>query len=85
MQIMSQHQDGFIISQEDMKIRGMGDVLGRNQSGLPQFHYANIFEDQHVLEVARQEVGELLKTPERLSEEEILTLSQWVEKQMIEV
>ena len=85
MQIMSQHQDGFIISQEDMKIRGMGDVLGRNQSGLPQFHYANIFEDQHVLEVARQEVGQLLKTPERLSEEEILTLSQWVEKQMIEV
>ena len=85
MQIMSRHQDGFIISQEDMKIRGMGDVLGRNQSGLPQFHYANIFEDQHVLEVARREVGQLLKTPERLSEEEILTLSQWVETQLIEV
>lgn len=84
MKIIVQHQDGFLISQEDMKIRGMGDVLGRNQSGLPQFHYANLFEDQHILTVAREEVNELLKHPEKLLESEHKALDQWVETQLIE-
>ncbi|MGO4927325.1 ATP-dependent DNA helicase RecG [Fundicoccus sp. Sow4_F4] len=84
MKIIVQHQDGFLISQEDMKIRGMGDVLGRNQSGLPQFRYANLFEDQHILTVAREEVNELLKHPEKLLESEHKALDQWVETQLIE-
>lgn len=85
MKIMTDHQDGFIISQEDMKIRGMGDVLGRAQSGLPQFRYANIFEDEATLNVARQEVTELLKQTVHLSEEEQATLDQWVLLQEIEI
>lgn len=84
MEIITQHQDGFLISQEDLKIRGMGDVLGRNQSGLPQFHYANLFEDQHILSVAREEVNELLKHPEKLLEDERRILNTWVETQLIE-
>ncbi len=85
MEIITQHQDGFLISQEDMKIRGMGDVLGRNQSGLPQFHYANLFEDQHILTVAREEANELLKHPEKFLEDERIELEKWVETQFIEV
>lgn len=85
MEIITQHQDGFLISQEDMKIRGMGDVLGRNQSGLPQFHYANLFEDQHILTVAREEATELLKHPEKFLENERIILEKWVETQFIEV
>lgn len=84
MEIITQHQDGFLISQEDLKIRGMGDVLGRNQSGLPQFHYANLFEDQHILTVAREEVDELLKHPEKLLDDERKILNTWVETQLIE-
>src|SRR5699024_3584076 len=33
LDIMTQSQDGFFISQEDMKIRGIGDIMGRSQSG----------------------------------------------------
>lgn len=84
MEIITQHQDGFLISQEDMKIRGMGDVLGRNQSGLPQFHYANLFEDAHILTVAREEANDLLKHPEKLQENERIALEKWVETQLIE-
>lgn len=84
MEIITQHQDGFLISQEDMKIRGMGDVLGRNQSGLPQFHYANLFEDQHILTVAREEANDLLKHSEKLMEQERKELEKWVETQLIE-
>lgn len=85
MQIMVEQQDGFIISQEDLKNRGMGDILGRAQSGLPQFHYANIFEDGHILQVARQEVAEHIQHPERFTAEEMSQLSQCVSEQYIEV
>ena len=85
MQIMVEQQDGFIISQEDLKNRGMGDILGRAQSGLPQFHYANIFEDGHILQVARQEVAEHIQHPERFTAEEMAQLSQCVSEQYIEV
>ena len=85
MAIITKHQDGFLISQEDMKIRGMGDVLGRNQSGLPQFHYANLFEDQHILKVAQEEVNYLLKHPEIISDQEQTELDRWVENKTIEV
>lgn len=70
MEIITQHQDGFLISQEDMKIRGVGELLGESQSGLPKFHYADIFQDQHILEVARQDVTHLLGHAERLTPEE---------------
>lgn len=85
MKIMTDYQDGFVISQEDMKIRGMGDVLGRMQSGLPQFHYANIFEDEAILNVARQEVSSLLQHTVHMSEAEQATLDQWVLQQDIEI
>lgn len=85
MQIMAEHQDGFIISQEDLKIRGMGDVLGRAQSGLPQFHYANIFEDEAILNVAREEVKYLLQHSIHLEETEQNVLEQWVLQQNIEI
>lgn len=85
MQIMSEHQDGFIISQEDLKIRGMGDVLGRAQSGLPQFHYANIFEDEAILNIAREEVKFLLQHSLHLNETEQQVLEQWVLQQNIEI
>ncbi|MDO4432457.1 MAG: ATP-dependent DNA helicase RecG [Aerococcaceae bacterium] len=85
LQIMTEQEDGFVISQEDLKIRGMGDLLGRNQSGLPQFHYANIIEDQHILRVAMQEVTYYLQHPERMTPEEWDVLQQWTTTQSIEI
>ncbi|MCW6652613.1 ATP-dependent DNA helicase RecG [Aerococcaceae bacterium NML210727] len=85
MQIMVEQEDGFLISQEDLKIRGMGDILGRTQSGLPQFHYANLFEDRHILQVAQQEVAHYLKQPEQLSQTEYDKLTRWMTQQEIEI
>lgn len=85
MKIMLDTQDGFLISHEDMKIRGIGDVLGHAQSGLPEFHYANIFEDQKILEIARLEVVECLKHPYWLSQDEELKLEEWSKSQVIEL
>ena len=60
MEAMVQSQDGFYISEEDLKLRGMGDILGRDQSGLPQFAYANIVEDQHILTIAQEDVSGMI-------------------------
>ncbi|WP_446454872.1 ATP-dependent DNA helicase RecG [Tuanshanicoccus yangjingiae] len=85
LDIMTQTQDGFRISQEDMKIRGMGDLLGKNQSGIPQFHYANLIEDQHILTIARQEAKQLIEQPYLLSESEAARLQEWNQQLIIEV
>lgn len=85
MAIMEQSQDGFKISQEDMKIRGIGEVLGRSQSGLPQFKFANIFEDQHILQIAYQDVFYIMKHFSELSTQEQEELNKWVEMHLIEV
>ncbi|XJS09736.1 ATP-dependent DNA helicase RecG [Aerococcaceae bacterium WGS1372] len=85
LEIMETESDGFIISQEDMKIRGMGDILGQAQSGIPQFKYANLIEDQHIHDVARKEVNGLINHPLELTEEETKQINQWILEQRIKI
>ncbi|MEB3360384.1 MAG: ATP-dependent DNA helicase RecG [Synechococcales bacterium] len=54
LRVLEQSQDGFFISEMDMRFRGPGEVLGRRQSGLPDFALASLVDDQDVLEIARQ-------------------------------
>ena len=53
LKVMEQSQDGFFISEMDLRFRGPGAVLGTRQSGLPDFALASLVEDQEVLEIAR--------------------------------
>lgn len=53
MKIMTETTDGFKLSEEDLKLRGPGDVLGKKQSGLPEFKVADIIHDHRTLETAR--------------------------------
>jgi ATP-dependent DNA helicase RecG len=57
--VMTQTQDGFVISEEDLKLRGPGDFLGTRQSGLPLFCLADILKDQRILEAAREDAFSL--------------------------
>ena len=49
LKILEETNDGFIISEEDLRQRGPGDFLGENQSGLLKFKFANIFYDKRIL------------------------------------
>jgi ATP-dependent DNA helicase RecG len=53
LSVLEQSQDGFFISEMDMRFRGPGEVLGTRQSGLPDFALASLVEDQEVLNLAR--------------------------------
>ncbi len=54
LHVLEQSQDGFFISEMDLRFRGPGEVLGRKQSGLPDFALARLVEDQDVLNLARE-------------------------------
>lgn len=74
MEIMCQTNDGFVISEEDMKMRGPGDITGTQQSGLMQLKIADITKDGEILQQAREVAIQLLeKDPDLvLPENEIL-------------
>lgn len=85
MEIMTQTNDGFVISQEDMKLRGIGDVLGLNQSGLPQFNYANMIEDQAILKAAQNDVAQIVKQPTFIEIEEFERLNVMSQETTIQI
>lgn len=61
MRVMVDSTDGFVIAEEDMKLRGPGDIEGTAQSGMPfDLKIANIVKDQELLEVAREAASQVL-------------------------
>ena len=58
--VLEQSQDGFFISEMDLRFRGPGEVLGKRQSGLPDFALASLVEDQEVLNLAREAAEKLI-------------------------
>jgi ATP-dependent DNA helicase RecG len=53
LKVMRDTEDGFVIAEEDLRLRGGGEVLGTRQSGLPAFRIAMLPEHQDLLEAAR--------------------------------
>jgi ATP-dependent DNA helicase RecG len=70
LEILRETEDGFRIAEEDLRLRGEGDVLGARQSGLPGFQLAEIEAHQDLLERARAKAREVLESDPRLEAEE---------------
>ncbi len=68
LNIMRQTNDGFVIAEKDLELRGPGEFTGTRQSGLPEFQFGDLVRDRKWMEVARQEavshVSRLLGTSE---------------------
>jgi ATP-dependent DNA helicase RecG len=54
IKIMKETNDGFKIAEEDLDIRGAGEILGSKQSGVPNFKLSNLDKHKHLLEEARE-------------------------------
>ena len=57
---MRETEDGFRIAEEDLKLRGEGDVLGTRQSGMPSFRIASPEAHGHLLPAARDDAQLIL-------------------------
>jgi ATP-dependent DNA helicase RecG len=55
LNILRQSNDGFFIAEEDLKIRGSGELLGTKQSGFPEFKIANLMLDSDLLKIANKQ------------------------------
>lgn len=62
MRIMTETNDGFVLAEEDLKLRGPGDFFGSKQSGLPEFKVADMIHDYRALETARKDAIELIES-----------------------
>jgi ATP-dependent DNA helicase RecG len=61
LKIIFESTDGFEIAQHDLKLRGPGELLGARQSGVAMLRFADISEDEDLLNQARQVADELLR------------------------
>ena len=61
LKVLEQSQDGFFISEMDMRFRGPGQVLGTRQSGVPDFTLASLVEDEEILLLARQAAEKIIE------------------------
>jgi ATP-dependent DNA helicase RecG len=59
--------DGFVIAEEDLRLRGPGEFFGSRQWGMPEFRVANLIRDHALLEQARHEALALVRKDPRLS------------------
>ncbi len=67
LEILNHSNDGFYIAEEDLKLRGPGDLFGVRQSGLAEFQIADIYRDTDLLKAASRAVRDLLQIDPELS------------------
>ena len=70
MKIMCETNDGFLISQKDLEIRGSGDFFGTMQHGIPDFKIANLFTDMDILKLAQEAATKIVSQDPKLEKEE---------------
>ena len=61
LSIMTETNDGFVIAEKDLQLRGPGEFLGTRQSGLPDLIISDIVRDAKILEIARNEAIDFIK------------------------
>ena len=70
MKVMVDTNDGFIISEKDLELRGSGDFFGTEQHGLPAFKIANLFTDMPILKAVQSLAINILSEDPKLEKEE---------------
>lgn len=87
MKVMEQTNDGFIISETDLKLRGPGEFFGTRQHGLPDMKIANLYKDIALLKLSQKAAKDIISQDPKLEQEEHINLKNEIvrlfqEKQM---
>ena len=80
MKVMCDTNDGFIISEKDLELRGSGDFFGTEQHGLPEFKIANLFEDIAVLKKVQRLALKIMEYDPLLEKEKNAKLNDLVKE-----
>ena len=75
---MCETNDGFIISQKDLELRGSGDFFGTMQHGIPDFKIANLFTDMDILKLAQETAVSIVAQDKKLEKDENKLLKELV-------
>ena len=78
---MCETNDGFKISEVDMKLRGPGDILGTQQSGVVDFKRLDLAQDGHIIKAAKDTIEALLRVDPSLQQEQHQALKNYYIKQ----
>ena len=82
MKIMCQTNDGFVISEKDLELRGSGDFFGTAQHGIPEMKIANLFEDIDVLKTVQDLSSKIINDDAGLEKEENSRLKHLIENRI---
>ena len=63
LKIITETSDGFVIAEEDLKLRGPGDILGLSQTGLPSFTFFDLLANKELQKEADRLANEVVKMP----------------------
>lgn len=80
MKIMTQTNDGFVIAEKDLELRGSGEFFGTKQHGIPEFKIANLFEDMETLKSVQSVVLKIENNDPKLEKEENKCLRKLVDE-----
>ncbi len=78
--VLCDTNDGFVIAQKDLELRGPGDFFGSRQHGLPDMHIANLMTDTRILYEAQERAKEICSNDPALEKEENALLKKEVER-----
>ncbi|MGI2327227.1 ATP-dependent DNA helicase RecG [Planococcus sp. YIM B11945] len=80
MNSMTETNDGFVLAEKDLQLRGPGDFFGRKQSGVPEFKMADLVHDYRALETARKDAEKLVNGEEFWVSDEMKCLREQLEE-----
>ena len=83
MKVMCETNDGFVISEKDLELRGAGDFFGTMQHGLPEFKIANLFEDIETLKMAQSVAIKILSDDPKLEKEKNKLLKELIKEKFM--
>ena len=83
MKVMCETNDGFVISEKDLELRGAGDFFGTMQHGLPEFKIANLFEDIETLRMVQSVAMKILSEDPKLEKDENKLLKELIKEKFI--
>jgi len=75
LKMFTKNNDGFKLAEEDLKLRGPGEIFGMRQHGLPEFKAVNLSRDFEIIKMAQELATETLRTDPLLQEKEHQNLS----------